>query len=85
MLETISGWVFDLNNPVYLIHPNHKFWEVTMDGVNVKFRVGKLKDSETNIEEVDKDYSSVAIAKKTVINKIEDKLTKGYNPRDAKK
>lgn len=43
MLETISGWVFDLSKPVYLIHPNHKFWEVTMDGVNVQFRVGKLK------------------------------------------
>ncbi len=43
-MTNISDWEFDLSAPVYLIHPNYKFWEVRLDGKTVHFRVGKLKD-----------------------------------------
>jgi hypothetical protein len=43
-MEAIHGYYYDLSKPVYLIHPSNKFWEVTMNGVNLKFRVGKCKD-----------------------------------------
>lgn len=57
-----------------------------MDGVTVTFRVGKLKEKvESNIEETSKDYASLAAARATVIQKINDKLTKGYICTDAKK
>ena len=45
MLENISGWMFDLSKPIYLLNPNNKFWEVTLSGVNLRFRVGKIRDS----------------------------------------
>ena len=85
MTEVIANYEFDLSKPVYLLHPKNKFWEVSRTAVGVKFRVGKLKDGvEDGVEEVDKDYATEASAKKSLMTKIEEKLTKGYYPRDAK-
>jgi predicted DNA-binding WGR domain protein len=68
-----------------LLHPNNKFWEVALNGVNVTFRVGKIKEgAESNEEQVDKRYPSMAAAKVSVVQKITEKLTKGYISRDAK-
>lgn len=82
----IAEWIFDLSQPVYLLHPNFKFWEVKLNGKNVTFRVGKLRHgTEENIEEVNKAYANAGVAKSTAINKIEEKLTKGYTPKDPRK
>ena len=72
-METhISDWIFNLANPVYLIHPNFKFWELKLTGKNIAYRVGKVKDTEEqNIEEVDKNYANAGIARSTAITKIE--------------
>ena len=40
-MEVICDYEVDLSKPVYLVHPNDKFWEVKMSGVSVTFRVGK--------------------------------------------
>jgi len=40
----VSDWLFNLSEPVYLDHPNYKFWELKLAGKNVTFRVGKVKD-----------------------------------------
>lgn len=57
-----------------------------MEGTNVIFRVGKVKDGvESGEEQVEKDYGSLAAARATVIKKLTEKLTKGYVGRDAKK
>ena len=85
MTEVIASYQFDLSKPVYLLHPSNKFWEVSRTSLGVKFRVGKLKDGvENNVEQVDKDYANEASAKKSMISKIEEKLTKGYYSKDAK-
>ena len=48
--------------------------------------MGKVKDGdETTTEEVSKDYSNLSLARTTVITKINEKLIKGYRPRDAVK
>lgn len=45
--ENIGGYEFDLSKRVYLHHPNNKFWEITVNGKSVTYRVGKLnKDNE---------------------------------------
>lgn len=57
-----------------------------MIGKTLTFRVGKLRDGdESNVEETSKLYASSTVARTTAINKIEEKLTKGYTPRDGKK
>lgn len=46
--------------------------------------MGKIKDGdETTTEEISKDYSNLSLARTTVITKINEKLVKGYKPRDA--
>jgi hypothetical protein len=40
----IHDWLFNLDGPVYLIHPNYKFWEIKITGKALNFRVGKLRD-----------------------------------------
>ena len=78
-MELIHEHLYDLSKPVYMIHPQNKFWEVKIDNKTVIFRVGKTKDGvESSVEQVDKEYSSVATARATAIQKIIDKLTKGY-------
>ena len=42
-MDIICDYEVDLSKPVYLLHPNDKFWEVKMHGVNVTFRVGKVR------------------------------------------
>ena len=85
-MQLIVDHEYDLTQPVYMIHPGNKFWEVTLAGKNVTFRVGKLRNGEeTGEEEVSKDYPSNAAARSTTIQKITDKLTKGYICKDAKK
>jgi hypothetical protein len=44
-METILDYEFDLTKPVYMLHPNNKFWETTLNGSNVIFRIGKIKDN----------------------------------------
>ena len=44
MIESIAGWKFDFSKPIYLEHPNYKFWELTLTDNNIKFRVGKVRD-----------------------------------------
>ena len=78
-MEEISGWVFDLSKPVLLLHPNEKFWEATLDGRTLSFRVGKIEnDVERSTEEADKSYPSYGAAKNSAVSKIQEKLTKGY-------
>lgn len=82
----VLDWQFDLTSPVYLLHPNYKFWELKLAGKTLTFRVGKLRDGEeSNIEETSKAYSSNTVARTTALTKIEEKLTKGYTPKDGKK
>lgn len=84
-MEVICDYEFDLTKPVLLHHPNAKFWEVNLSGVSVTFRVGKIKEGvESGEEKVEKDYPSPAAARVSVIQKIKDKLTKGYLSKDAK-
>lgn len=84
MEEIIGEWKFDFSKPIFMEHPNFKFWEVTINDRSVKFRVGKMKDGvENQTEDVSKDYSTISQARTTVITKINEKLTKGYHPRDA--
>ena len=45
-MQVIVDHEYDLTKPVYMIHPANKFWEVTINGRNVTFRVGKLKKGE---------------------------------------
>ena len=45
-MENICGYDVDLSKGVYLIHPSNKFWEVVMTGLNVAYRVGKLRGGE---------------------------------------
>lgn len=67
----IADWEFDLSSPVYLIHPNYKFWEVTSSGKKLVFRVGKLRDgAESNIEETSKEYPSRSAAISSASTKI---------------
>lgn len=69
-----------------MIHPQGKFWEVKLEGKKVSFRVGKSKEGvESGVEEISKDYASNAAARVSVVEKITDKLTKGYICADAKK
>lgn len=50
MTTKISEWVFDFSAPIYLVHPNFKFWEVSLVGKALNMRVGKLRDdSEDNV------------------------------------
>jgi hypothetical protein len=42
-MELICNYEVDLSKPVYLLHPNDKFWEVTLAGNNCSFRVGKVR------------------------------------------
>ncbi len=42
----ILDWNFNLDAPVYLIHPNFKFWELRANGKVLTFRVGKAKGEE---------------------------------------
>jgi hypothetical protein len=44
MTTHISNWLFDLTKPIYLIHPNYKFWEVKQSGKSLSFRAGKLQN-----------------------------------------
>jgi predicted DNA-binding WGR domain protein len=68
-----------------MLHPNNKFWETTLTGSTVTFRVGKIKDgTESGEERIDKTYPSAPAAKISVVQKITEKLTKGYVGRDAK-
>lgn len=58
---------------------------MTLIGIDVTFRVGKIKDGiESNEERVEKRYPSVIAAKVSVMQKINEKLTKGYISKDAK-
>lgn len=69
-----------------MIHPQGKFWQVTLEAKKVSFRVGKEKGGvESGVEEISKDYASTAAARASVIQKITEKLTKGYICSDAKK
>lgn len=45
MTTKIADWLFDFSSPVYLIHPNFKFWEVLINGKSLSIRVGKLRDT----------------------------------------
>lgn len=42
-MEVICDYEFDLSKPIFLLHPNDKFWEVTIEGATVTFRVGKIR------------------------------------------
>lgn len=85
-MQLIHDHYYDLSKPVYMLHPLSKFWEVRIDVKTVTFRVGKVKDGvESSVQEMSKDYASTAAARATVIQKINDKLTKGYICTDAKK
>lgn len=58
---------------------------MTQIGIDVTFRVGRIKDGiESNEERVEKRYPSITAAKASVIQKINEKLTKGYISKDAK-
>lgn len=41
--QEILGWLIDLDKKVYLVHPNHKFWECAVVGKKLTIRVGKLE------------------------------------------
>lgn len=43
-LTNISDWLFDLSKPVYMLHPNFKFWECSITNKTLTFKVGKLRD-----------------------------------------
>ena len=43
-MELIAGYEVDLSKPVYLLHPNFKFWEANIDGLKITFRAGKIKN-----------------------------------------
>lgn len=45
MTTKIADWLFDFSAPIYLIHPNFKFWEVTVTAKSLSMRVGKLRDT----------------------------------------
>jgi len=70
-MELILDHLYDLSKPVYLVHPQNKFWEVKLDANNVIFRVGKIKGKvESGEEIVEKDYPTPAAAKASVLSKI---------------
>ncbi len=67
-MELILDHHYDTSKPIYMLHPHNKFWEVTLEGRKLTFRVGKVKESvESNVEQVDKEYASVAAARATLI------------------
>jgi hypothetical protein len=43
-MELILDHYYDMSKPIYMLHPQNKFWEVKLDNKNVTFRVGKVKD-----------------------------------------
>ena len=50
-MELILDHYYDMSKPIYMLHPQNKFWEVRLDNKNVKYRVGKVKDKvESGIE-----------------------------------
>lgn len=50
MTTKIADWLFDFSSPIYLVHPNFKFWEVNLTGKALNMRVGKLRgDTEDNV------------------------------------
>jgi hypothetical protein len=67
----ISEWLFNLSQPVYLIHPNFKFWEASQSAKTLTFRAGKLANqAEDKIETTSKTYLSKSTATATLITKI---------------
>lgn len=75
----IEGYQFDLASKVRLVTPTGKFWEADLDGRKMHLRVGKLKGgAETNLEETSKTYPTPELARASVIEKIKEKLVKGY-------
>ncbi len=71
MTTKIADWLFDFSAPIYLIHPNFKFWEVSIAAKSLSMRVGKLRDAtEDNVESVLVSYASNAAAKAKAIEKI---------------
>jgi predicted DNA-binding WGR domain protein len=76
---TVEGYQFDIGKRLRLVTATNKFWEAEIDGKKLHIRVGKDKDgTETNIEEMTKTYSTPELAKASVIEKIKEKLVKGY-------
>ncbi len=50
-MELIADHLYDLSKPVFFLHPNNKFWEITLEGIKVTFRVGKIKNNVESAEE----------------------------------
>jgi hypothetical protein len=52
-MELILDHYYDFSKPVYMLHPQNKFWEVKLDVKNVTYRVGKVKEGvESGIEQI---------------------------------
>lgn len=64
---------------VRLVTPAGKFWEGTVNNGTLKVRVGKEKNgTESNIEEMTKKYPTHELGRASIIEKIKEKLQKGY-------
>lgn len=85
---TVEGYSFDIadGKMVRLVTTANKFWEGTVDGMNLHIRVGKDKGGvESGIDEISKKYSTRELARASLIEKIKDKLVKGYFSKDGLK
>lgn len=52
-MELILDHHYDFSKPVYMLHPQNKFWEVKLDIKNVTYRVGKVKEGvESGIDQI---------------------------------
>jgi|JI6StandDraft_1071083.scaffolds.fasta_scaffold01004_9 predicted DNA-binding WGR domain protein len=84
----VEGYTFDIadGKMVRLITTSNKFWEGTVTGVSISIRVGKEKNgTESNIEELNKKYATRELARASIIEKIKEKLIKGYFSKDGLK
>lgn len=85
-MQKIGSYLFDFSKPVYLTTPRNKFWEVILNYSELKFRAGVIRATgEAKIIEVQKDYYDGDVAKATAIDKINQKLLKGYTSSDAQR
>lgn len=83
---TIEGYEFNISKKIRLVTTSNKFWEAECSGKKLQIRVGKDKGgAETNIEEMTKAYPTPELARASLIEKIKEKLIKGYFTQDGLK
>lgn len=75
----ISGFLYDLSQPVKLLTTSNKYWKATLNGKKLIIEVGKVKAGVDEMEkDVTVDNATVDMAKSSMVAKIKEKLVKGY-------